>query len=182
MNKLVKMNYKRKDGRVWIKRQCVLGQSNLLYYLLIEKGKSRVELKENYHLKTKKVVGRYVLSCRRCELECEDMSSNDLLYTSYTLQCTVLQCTAVHCTVYNDVDNIIQLPHLPFLQCRLLIKIVNHGNVGKLPAKWNSQPYSGKQTGSTFCWSSTIFTCCQPLRSHYCENQHHNKRFFLVET
>ena len=36
-----------------------------------------------------------------------------------------------------------------------------------------SQPHSGKQTGSMFCWSSTILTCYQPLGSHYCENQHY---------
>ena len=26
----------------------------------------------------------------------------------------------------------------------------------QIPVKWSSQPMSGKQTGSTFCWSSTI--------------------------
>ena len=32
-------------------------------------------------------------------------------------------------------------------------------------SKWNSQPLSRKQTGSTFCCSSTINTCCQRLQS-----------------
>ena len=99
--------------------ECVLGQSNLLYLLLLE-----LNWKQTITWKIRRwLEGMYY------QVKCGDVSSNDLWYivdkklwimgkSSNNLWYT--RCTVVPCTVYNDTDNVLQLEST-FLQCILFI-------------------------------------------------------------